>query len=506
VGWAAVSDPELAEMRAQATRLGFELSDSFLEDILDSITPKRAEHQSEQEGTSSERDTAIEQASQRSTDNENALLAVFAQPRVRTDAGPLSGKTLAVKDNIAIADLEMTCGSSAYSVVPSFNAPVVDRLLDAGIGVLGKANMEPFAMGPTGEFSDFGHVTNPIAPEHVAGGSSSGSGAAVAARTVDVALGTDTGGSIRIPSACCGVVGVKPSHRLVPRYGFVDFAPSLDTIGPMTRDVETAAQALAAMAGPDPRDPTAADRSIAVPPAGGAEDNASGEDDSSTVEETLEAVDGLSVGVPDTPFERADEDVAAAVREVVDRLSSVGIETVPVELDLGETETAYLNIGSAEFSWLMAGNGVIRGQGTGYCEELRRAFEAAREAGLGEHVARRILPPAYLDATTGGASYTSARHEGLAFTARLNDVFESVDVIVMPTLRVLPPKVETVTARADLIPILGNTAPFNIAGTPAVTVPVATLEGLPVSAQAVAPQFEDGRALQVARALERVGD
>ncbi|SDK56553.1 amidase [Natronorubrum texcoconense] len=476
-----MSESDLAEMRTQADRLGFDLPESILEEILETATAGE-EHAAASVRTS-------EGAGHRSEDEENALLAVFDEPRVRTDSGPLFGKTLAVKDNIAVSDLEMTCGSAAYSVVPSFTAPAVDRLLEAGAGLVGKANMEPFAMGPTGEFSDFGHVTNPIDPDIVAGGSSSGSAAAVAAGTVDVALGSDTGGSIRIPSACCGIVGVKPSHRLVPRNGFVDFAPSLDTIGPMTRDVSTAASALAAMAGRDPLDPTSADRSVAL----------------ETLED-LDDVDGLTVGIPDTPFERASDEVADAVRTVTDRLSTLGIETESVELDLGDTEAAYLNIGAAEFSWLVSGNGVTRGQGTGYDETLRQAFESAREAGLGEHVARRILPPAFLDMTSGGASYAAAREEGLAFSARLETAFEAVDALVTPTLRVRPPAVETVTTRADLLPILGNTAPFNIAGTPAVTVPVTSVDGLPVSAQAVAPQFEDARALRVARALERVAD
>ncbi|KAB1185446.1 MULTISPECIES: amidase [Haloferax] len=473
----------LDEMRTQAERLGFSLPDELLTEIAEST----------QSDSDSDFEATVSSGTDRghvADDAENALLAVYDEPRVHTDSGILAGVTVAVKDNIAVADLEMTCGSAAYALVPSFDAPAVSRLLDEGATLVGKANMEPFAMGPTGEFSDFGHVTNPLDPDRVAGGSSSGSAAAVAAGTVDVALGTDTGGSIRIPAACCGVVGVKPSHRLVPRYGFVDFAPSLDTIGPISTDVQTGAKALATMAGPDPRDPTAANRPM----------------DPDAVDETLDSPEGLTVGVPDTPFDRSDERVADAVREVVDRLEDLGITVEPVELDLGETEFAYLSIGSAEFSWLLAGNGVVRGQGTGYSEELRDAFERARNEGLGEHVARRILPPAFLDATTGGAVYASARREGIAFGERLATVFEQVDAIVTPTLRSLPPGLGETTTRDDFIPLLGNTAPFNIAGTPAVSVPVTTLDGHPVSAQAIAPQFEDSRALQVARSLERVAD
>jgi aspartyl-tRNA(Asn)/glutamyl-tRNA(Gln) amidotransferase subunit A len=461
----------LEEMRAQAERLGFSLPDTLLEALVETATSASKDAFSATTSSGENRGHVAD-------DPENALLAVYDEPRVRSDSGALAGVTVVVKDNIAVADLEMTCGSNAYSLVPSFDAPAVDRLLDEGAALVGKANMEPFAMGPTGEFSDFGHVTNPPAPDRVAGGSSSGSAAAVAAGTADVALGTDTGGSVRIPAACCGVVGVKSTHRLVPRYGFVDFAPSLDTIGPLASDVQTGAKALAAMAGPDPRDPTATTHPL----------------DPGRVERELDSAEGLTVGLPDTPFERGDERVSGAVREVARRLEDLGVTVVPVELDLGETERAYLNIGAAEFSWLLAGNGVVRGHGSGYSEELRDAFERARRGGLGEHVARRILPPTFLDATTGGESYAAARREGIAFGERLAAAFEQVDALVTPTLR------------DDFIPLLGNTAPFNLAGSPAVSVPVTTLDGLPVSAQAIAPRFEDLRALRVARALERVAD
>jgi aspartyl-tRNA(Asn)/glutamyl-tRNA(Gln) amidotransferase subunit A len=196
--------------------------------------------------------------------------------------------------------------------------------------------------------------------------------------------------------------------------------------------------------------------------------------------------------------------VAEAVRSAAARLESVGVDVREVPLDLGEMEAAYLNVGSAEFVWLLEQDGVVRGHGSGYEEELRAAFRAARERGLGDHVARRVLPPAFLDARSEGRTYARARREGIAFEERLDEAFSTVDVLVMPTLRDLPPSVGETTTRADFIPIIGNTAPFNIAGTPAVTVPIAELSGVPVGAQAVAPRFEDDVALRVARALERV--
>jgi aspartyl-tRNA(Asn)/glutamyl-tRNA(Gln) amidotransferase subunit A len=473
------TDREL--MRTQAERLDLDVSNETLDEILaDALGSAPDERSPAKTG---------DDRGHRADDGENALLAVYDEPRVESGHGTLVGLTVALKDNIAVADLEMTCGSAAYSIVPSFDATVVDRLLAEGAAVVGKANMEPFAMGPTGEFSDFGHVANPLDSERVAGGSSSGSGAAVAAGTVDIALGTDTGGSVRIPAACCGLVGVKPSHTLVPRDGFVDFAPSLDTIGPLARDVETAAVVTETIAGPNRCDPTTAS----------ARDPGTG-----SLTEDLDDTDGLRVGLPSTPFSRADDDVAEAVREVALRLAEVGVDVVDVPLDFGEMESAYLNVGSAEFVWLLEQDGVVRGHGSGYSEELRAAFRAARERGLGDHVARRVLPPAFLDARSAGRTYARARRAGIAFEERLDAAFDTCDALVMPTLRVLPPKVGETTTRADFIPLIGNTAPFNITGTPAVTVPVAELSGVPVSAEAVAPQFEDGVALRVARALERV--
>jgi aspartyl-tRNA(Asn)/glutamyl-tRNA(Gln) amidotransferase subunit A len=478
----STSDPTEADrelMRSQATRLSLDVSDSILDEILaDALGSTPEERPPAEVG---------DDRGHRADDDENALLAVYDEPRVESGHGTLVGVTVALKDNIAVADLEMTCGSEAYSVVPSFDASVVERLLENGAGVVGKTNMEPFAMGPTGEFSDFGHVTNPGDADRVSGGSSSGSGAAVAAGTVDVALGSDTGGSVRIPAACCGVVGVKPSHSLVPRYGFVDFAPSLDTIGPLARDVETAATVLESIAGPDCRDPTTSSaRRVG------------------SLTADLDDAEGLRIGLPSTPFSRSELAVAEAVRTAATRLDAVGVDVREVPLDLGEMEAAYLNVGSAEFVWLLEQHGVVRGHGSGYSEELRAAFRAARKRGLGDHVARRILPPAFLDARSEGRTYARARRRGIAFEERLDEAFESVDALVMPTLRDLPPTVGETTTRADLIPIIGNTAPFNIAGTPAVTVPVAEVSGVPVSAQAVAPRFEDDVALRVARALERV--
>ncbi|MDR9381410.1 MAG: amidase family protein, partial [Natronomonas sp.] len=173
------------------------------------------------------------------------------------DRGPLAGRTVAVKDNISTEDVRTTCGSNALvEYVPPYDATVVERLKAAGATIVGKTNMDEFGMGTTTETSAFGPTENPAAPGRVPGGSSGGSAAAVAAGEADVALGSDTGGSVRCPAAFCGVVGIKPTYGLVSRYGLVAYANSLEQIGPLAPTVEAAAELLEVIAGPDPKDAT----------------------------------------------------------------------------------------------------------------------------------------------------------------------------------------------------------------------------------------------------------
>lgn len=431
-----------------------------------------------------------EDVGQRSTDDYNALLAIHDEPRVEGE-GPLSGLTFAVKDNIAAKGLHMTCGTTAFSLVPSFDAVVVERLLEAGAAFAGKANMEPFALGATGEASDFGAVRNPLNENRVSGGSSSGSGAAVAAGLVDFALGTDTGGSVRLPAACCGLIGAKPTHGLVPRAGFVDMAPSLDTIGPLARDVETASIVLDTIAGFDPRDPSSSQVEVG----------------------SLSVPDGsrlaLTVGVPRSMHDPADQSVREVLEQSADRLDETAdLEVLDVSLDLGEIVNAFFHLGVVEFSWLLQQTGIVRGQGTGYNEELRTAFEQMADAKPEhEHVARRLLPSAALDARDAGRYYTAARNEMLDFRSRLDALFDEVDALLTPTIRVPPPGFDAFESKAEgLRKLAGNTMPFNLAGNPAVTLPAGEVDGLPIGAQLVTPRFEDRRALQLAARLESLRD
>jgi Asp-tRNA(Asn)/Glu-tRNA(Gln) amidotransferase A subunit family amidase len=381
----------------------------------------------------------------------------------------------------------MTCGSKAFGTVPSFDATVVDRLLDAGGEIVGKANMDAFAFGPSGEFSDYGRVDNPVAPGHVAGGSSSGSGAAVAAGTVDLALGTDTGGSVRIPAACMGLVGAKPTYGLVPSDGLVHFAPSLDTTGPLTREVETAATALGIIADQQKLE--------ATPSQGAASLTAAV--DAPPRDETL------TIGLLEPFFDRSRGQVASRVREAAQQLPEDAFSTKSVSVSMGWIERAYLLTGGTEFAWYLRQSGVIRGDTAPPREELRAAIASAKTAGLGTHVAERVLPAALSDAQTDGRAYAAARREAARFRRELEATFEDVDVLVTPTIRTLPPERGRIETTDEMMWLLGNTSPTNMTGHPAVTVPVGTAEGRPISAQVIAPRFRDARALHVAGAFER---
>lgn len=429
--------------------------------------------------------------SEQGDDEYGSLLSVYRNLTRSEASGPLSGVRIGIKDNIAARGLAMTCGSNTVSFVPSYDAAVVERLQKEGATIVGKTNMDAFGFGPSGEFSERKRVINPILPERVPGGSSSGSGAAVAAGLLDIGIGTDTGGSVRIPAACCGIVGAKPTHGLVPRHGLVGFAPSLDTIGPLARDVSTAATTLEAMAGHDRRDPS----SHCTRPG-------------SLSELRTDLEEPLEVGIVTPFFERSTEVVSDAISTALNDIEdhpSITVSTV--DLALGRIEEAYYLTGATEFAWLLCQDGIVRGQGTGYEEQWRHAFVEATESGtLSSHVAERVLPSIYLDAESRGKAYTAARRETTAFVERLNDCFDAVDLLLMPTIRSLPPKPGQISASERLNDLLGNTAPFNLSGMPAVSLPVAIHDGIPVSAQVVAPRFEDDVALTGAHLIERAVD
>lgn len=415
------------------------------------------------------------------------------------DEGPLAGTTVAVKDNISTAGVRTTCGSEMLAdYVPPYSATVVERLTDAGATVVGKTNMDEFGMGTTTETSAFGPTRNPVDPERVPGGSSGGSAAAVAAGEADVALGSDTGGSVRCPAAFCGVVGIKPTYGLVSRYGLVAYANSLEQIGPIAGTVEAAAEALDVIAGPDPndgttRDPRAVDGVDAGVPEGGYAAAADGD------------VDGITVGVPTELFDGADERVVGTVEAAIADLEARGAETTDISLPSVEHAVqAYYVIATSEASSNLARfDGVRYGHRADSDGNWNESFAETREA-FGPEVKRRILLGTYaLSAGYHDKYYRKAQDAREWVRRDFEDAFADVDVIASPTMPVLPFELgESLDDPLRMYLADANTTPVNLANLPAISVPAGEADGLPVGLQLVGPKFDEATVIRVASAVE----
>ena len=408
--------------------------------------------------------------------------------------GPLAGKTVAVKDNISTDGVRTTCGSAMLAeYVPPYDATVVERLRDAGATIPGKANMDEFGMGTTTETSAFGPVENPAAPGHVPGGSSGGSAAVVAAGDADVALGTDTGGSIRCPAAFCGVVGIKPTYGLVSRYGLIAYANSLEQIGPIAPSVEAAAELLEVIAGPDERDATTRDAT-----------------DHGTDYEFAAAADGdvegMEIGVPVELVEGADEAIVDQFWETIDELEGEGASYHEVELPSVEHAVqAYYVIAMSEASSNLARfDGVRYGVSGGEDGNWNDSFARAREEGFGEEVKRRILLGTYaLSAGYHDKYYKKAQDARAWVTQDFDEAFADADVLASPTMPVPPFELgESLDDPLKMYLADANTIPINLANLPAISVPAGeTDDGLPVGFQLVGPAFAEKEIIRAASAL-----
>ncbi|MEF8813995.1 MAG: Asp-tRNA(Asn)/Glu-tRNA(Gln) amidotransferase subunit GatA [Halovenus sp.] len=408
--------------------------------------------------------------------------------------GPLADSTVAVKDNISTEGIRTTCGSAMLAeYVPPYNATVVDRLTEAGATIPGKTNMDEFGMGTTTETSAFGPVENPAAPGHVPGGSSGGSAAVVAAGDVDMALGTDTGGSIRCPAAFCGVVGIKPTYGLVSRYGLVAYANSLEQIGPIAPTVAEAAELLEVIAGPDERDATTRD----------AAEHGSDYDFAAAADGDVE---GMTVGIPTELVDGADDAVLAEFRGVLEDLRDAGARTESVTLPSVEHAVeAYYVIAMGEASSNLARfDGVRYGVSGGYEGDWNDAFARAREEGFGEEVTRRILLGTYaLSAGYQDKYYKKAQDARAWVKQDFDAVFETVDVLASPTMPVAPfERGESLDDPLKMYLADANTTPVNLANLPAISVPAGeTDEGLPVGLQFVGPAFGEHAIIRAGSAL-----
>ena len=408
--------------------------------------------------------------------------------------GALAGVPLALKDILCTRDTETTCASRMLEHYrPPYDATVVERLRAADAIVLGKTNMDEFAMGSSNENSAFGPTANPWDLQRVPGGSSGGSAAAVAAFDAPLAIGTDTGGSIRQPAALCGLVGLKPTYGLVSRYGLIAFASSLDQVGPLTRTVTDAALLFTAIAGHDPRDATS------IPVA--APDVLSGLD---------AGVAGLRVGVVREFLPAAGDGlqpgVRARVEEAIARLEGLGASTVEVSLPHAEYGvSAYYLIAPSE-----ASSNLSRYDGVRYGlrvdgETVEEMMARTRGRGFGAEVKRRIMIGTYaLSAGYYDAYYAQAQRVRTLITRDFEAAYADCDVLVSPTT---PTTAFGIGEKANdpLAMYLNDvyTIPSNLAGAPALSLPVGLDDaGLPVGLQLMAPLSGEATLLRAARALE----
>jgi aspartyl-tRNA(Asn)/glutamyl-tRNA(Gln) amidotransferase subunit A len=427
------------------------------------------------------RDLAFEQADQAD------------RRRQAGEHGSLLGIPLAIKDIICTRGVRTTCGSKILgNFVPPYDATVMERLNAAGAILLGKANMDEFAMGSSTEHSAYGATHNPWDLHTIPGGSSGGSAAAVAADECAAALGTDTGGSIRQPAACCGIVGLKPTYGRVSRYGLVAFASSLDQIGPMTKDVRDAALLLSVIGGKDRRDSTSAD--IPLP---------------DFTQSLTEPVNGLRIGIPREYFiEGIDPEVERVVREAIKVLEGIG--AVTADLSLPHTEygvAAYYILAPSEASSNLARyDGIKYGFRVAEWSNLRDMYMRTRDEGFGAEVKRRIMLGTYaLSAGYYDAYYKKAQQVRTLILQDFEAAFREVDVIAAP---IAPTPAFKIGEKTDdpLQMYLSDvfTIPVNLAGIPGISLPCGfSSAGLPIGLQIIGRPFDEETILRLAYAFEQ---
>lgn len=409
--------------------------------------------------------------------------------------GPLFGLPVGIKDNIVTKGITTTAASRMLEdFMPVYDATVVEKLKDAGMVSIGKLNLDEFAMGSTTETSAFKTTRNPWNHDHVPGGSSGGSAAAVAAGEVPFALGTDTGGSIRQPAAFCGVVGMKPTYGRVSRYGLIALASSLDQIGPITRTVEDNALLLQAIAGHDEKDSSSSSKEVP-----------------NYKEHLTGDIRGMKIGVPKEYMgEGVGEDAKNAVLEALKVLESLGAEWEEVSLPHSAYALpAYYIISSAEASSnLSRYDGVHFGYRSEDAKNLDEIYRKSRAEAFGTDVKRRILLGTYtLSAGHYEEYYKKAQQARMLVAEDFAAVFKKYDVIISPSSPT--PALKIGEEPEDIVTkYMGDilTTPINLAGVPAISVPCGFSNGLPLGLQIIGNHFDEATIYKVAHAYEQATD
>lgn len=407
--------------------------------------------------------------------------------------GPLAGVPVAIKDNICTKGMTTTCSSKIlYNFVPTYTAQAVENLEAAGAVIIGKTNMDEFAMGSTTETSAFGATKNPWNTEHVPGGSSGGSCAAVAAEECFYALGSDTGGSIRQPSSFCGVTGLKPTYGTVSRYGLIAYGSSLDQIGPIAKDVTDCATILETITSYDKKDSTSIRR-----------------ENTDFTSALVEDVKGMRIGIPRDYFgEGLNEEVKEAVLAAARVLEEKGAVVEEFDLSLVEYAIpAYYVIASAEASSNLARfDGVKYGYRTEEYEGLHNMYKKTRSEGFGPEAKRRIMLGSFvLSSGYYDAYYLKALRTKALIKQAFDKAFEKYDVILGPVAPTTAPKLGS-SLEDPLKMYLGDiyTISVNLAGLPGISLPCGfDKEGLPIGLQLIADCFEEKKLIQTAYTYEQ---
>ncbi len=428
--------------------------------------------------------------------DEEALARAAELDRRRSELAhlPFFGVPVALKDNMCTRGLRTTAASRMLEhFVPPYTATAVARLEAAGAVVLGKTNCDEFAMGSSTENSAFGATRNPWALDRIPGGSSGGSAAAVAARMVPVALGSDTGGSIRQPAALCGVVGLKPTYGRVSRYGLLAFGSSLDQIGPLTRSVQDSADLLSVIAGLDPNDATTADESLPA------------------LENLDRPLDDVRIGIPRQLLtDGVDEHVGTAIEDALAELARRGATIVDVELPHASAAIpVYYLVATAEASSNLARYDGVRftfRARLGPDDDVTEMYDRTRDEGFGPEVKRRIMLGTYvLSAGYYDAYYLKAQQVRTLIRRDFEKAFLGVDAVAMPTCPTPAFRLgERVADPLQMYLADVFTVSANLAGLPAVSVPCGfSPENLPIGLQLIGRPFDEAGLLRLARAYEK---
>ena len=435
---------------------------------------------------------------QRPAPQDDPLNAILRRCTLKgAGAGKLAGKRFGLKNNIAVAGMPLTCSSLLMDgYVPESDATVVTRLLDAGAEIVATLNMDNMAFSGGADTSAYGPTRNPHNPEHSAGGSSGGSGSALYYDDIDITIGGDQGGSIRVPSSYCGVVGLKPTHSLVPYTGIVGIDQTFDHAGPMARSVEDAALTLEVIAGKDPLDPRQYD--VPVQP---------------YADFLGKGVAGMRIGVVTEGFgrEESESDVDELVRRATRTLGELGAEVAEVSIP------AHAQCGGIVWGLVMEGTAAaIRSNGMGHHWQGLYSHTLAQSLGMARQAAADLFPPTLKLAVLIG-TYMSERHHGRMYAkaqnlrrglrASYDDVLKDFDVLAMPTTPMKAHKLDLGASIRDMIDtgwgMFGNTAPFDMTGHPSLNVPCAKSDGLPVGLMLTGKLFDDGTLFRVGHAFEQ---